>query len=152
LSTWTSTRLARLLGSRLTRRRTIRSPPFSDTTRSSRNWTRNILYIYIKVCRRNARKYHGGLKLTGQGCPSKTIPSLHIYRAIIKRNRISEVTPQFLEKSKTTRQGRLSKKWIQQKKYKKYPHKKKQLTAGGGLLALYLRTASGTMLTIFSIF
>ena len=118
-----------------------------------RNWTRNILYIYIKVCGRNARKYCGGLKLTGQGCPSKTIPSLHIYRAIIKRNRINEVTPQFLEKSKTTRQGRLSKKWRQQKKYKKYSHKKKkQLTTGGGLLAQYSRIACRTTLTPFNIF
>ena len=57
------------------------------------------------------------------------------------------------KKNKTTRQGRLSKKIDNSKRNTKSTRtKRKQLTVGGGFLALYSRTASGMTLTPFSIF
>jgi len=63
----------------------------------------------------------------------------------------TKLRPNSYKKNKTTRQGRLSKKWVQQKTHKSTRIRKEQLTTGGGLLALYSRTGSGMTLTSFRI-
>jgi len=61
--------------------------------------------------------------------------------------------PNSYKKNKTTRQGRLSKKMDNNKRNTKSTRtKRKQLTAGGGLLAHHSETVSGTTIAPFSIF
>jgi len=63
--------------------------------RTSRDWTRNIFFIYNNS-ERNSRKHCGDLELTGYRSPSKVLPSIHHGREDIKGDWVNKVAPQFL--------------------------------------------------------
>jgi len=64
----------------------------------------------------------------------------------------TKLRPNSYEKNKTTRQGKLSKNGYSKRNTENTRTKEKRLTAGGGLLAEYSETVSGTTLAPFSIF
>ena len=64
----------------------------------------------------------------------------------------TKLRPNSYEKNKTTRQGKLSKNGYSKRNTESTRTKRKRLIAGGGLLAEYSETVSGTTLAPFSIF
>jgi hypothetical protein len=89
--------LTRLLGNKHTSGRVVCSCPLADATRSSRNWTRDILNVWDGFCDGSTRKDGGGLRLTGWRRSSKVLLNFHPSRVVISRDWIDEVSTQILQ-------------------------------------------------------
>ena len=61
--------------------------------RTSRDWTRNIFFIYINNSGRNSRKRYGGLELTDYRSPGKILPGIHHSWEDIKGDWVNKVAP-----------------------------------------------------------
>jgi hypothetical protein len=102
--------LTRLLDNRHTDGGIIRPCPLAGATRSLRNWTMNILNVWVEFYGGNIRKDYGGLRLIDCRCSSKVLPDSHPCKVVFRGDRVNKVMSQFLQVNKTTKGERLSKK------------------------------------------